>query len=499
MRRQWNAGVLIVPALFLLAFVARLLPVLRGAGLHGLLAYDDGVYFGAGEAFSFGRLPYRDFLMLHPPGIALVLLPFALLARLLDDDSTGFAVARLTFMGVGAVNAVLVYRVAKARLGGTAGVAGGLFYAVWQPAVMAERTTLLEPLVNLGILTSLLLLGDPRTTSRRRLVLAGGALGLASAVKLWAVVPLVVLLCWVALCRRRAALPYLAGAAGAAAAVSLPFFLAAPGSMVRLVLLDQLQRPASVPWQRRLAGVSLARYLGGFEPALVAWLAVPVVLALVAAAVAFRRSPAARPWCALFAAQLLVLLAAPTYYPRYAAYVAPALALVVASTTADGLGILRRYAPRSLPGAVVAGVVALLGLLAVSGLHTAGRPPPGPAARAALSGARCVAADTPATLLATDTLVRDLRQGCAVVIDPTGLVYDLHPSRSGSGYALPGRRADVQWQQRMQTWFAASDAVIVQRRNLTGLSADTLRELARGRTVSRYGSYDVYVDRSLAP
>ena len=90
---------------------------------------------------------------------------------------------------------------------------------------MAERTTLLEPLVNLGILTSLLLLGDPRTTSRRRLVLAGGALGLASAVKLWAVVPLVVLLCWVALCRRRAALPYLAGAAGAAAVVCLPLVL----------------------------------------------------------------------------------------------------------------------------------------------------------------------------------------------------------------------------------------------------------------------------------
>src|ERR1044072_4376607 len=103
---RWSARPLL-PALLppvlplgvgLLAFVARLLPVLRGGGLHGVLGYDDGVCFGAAEAFVFGRLPYHDFVLLHPPGIVLALAPFAGLARLTGDDDSALAVARLVFM-----------------------------------------------------------------------------------------------------------------------------------------------------------------------------------------------------------------------------------------------------------------------------------------------------------------------------------------------------------------------------------------------------------------
>src|SRR5436309_3382492 len=47
-------------------------------------------------------------------------------------------------------------------------------------------------------------------------------------------------------CHCRSALRFLAGAAAAAAAIYLPFFLASPAGMVREVVLDQLGRPRDV-------------------------------------------------------------------------------------------------------------------------------------------------------------------------------------------------------------------------------------------------------------
>ena len=65
-----------------IAFVVRLVPVLRGGGLFGIGNYDDGVYYAAATGLIHGRLPYQDFLLLHPPGMPLLLTPFALAAQL---------------------------------------------------------------------------------------------------------------------------------------------------------------------------------------------------------------------------------------------------------------------------------------------------------------------------------------------------------------------------------------------------------------------------------
>ena len=53
-----------------------------------------------------GVLPYRDFLLVHPPGEPIVLLPFALLGGWIGDDAA-FTVARLAAMAAGAVSCVL--------------------------------------------------------------------------------------------------------------------------------------------------------------------------------------------------------------------------------------------------------------------------------------------------------------------------------------------------------------------------------------------------------
>ena len=111
------------------AFAVRLLMVLHGAGLGGMLSYDDGVYYSAATSLSWGRLPYRDFLLLHPPGIVVALAPFAAFGRL-TSDLLGFEVARVGWMLIGALNAGLVV-VAARRFGLVAAGAAGLFYALW--------------------------------------------------------------------------------------------------------------------------------------------------------------------------------------------------------------------------------------------------------------------------------------------------------------------------------------------------------------------------------
>ena len=161
-------------------------------GLYGYQGYDDGVYFTSAVAFVHDHLPYRDFLLLHPPGIMLALTPFALLTRWISD-SDALAAARLGFLCLGAVNTVLVTRVAR-RWGAAAMVVAGLAYAVSSAAAYAERLTLLEPLGTLTLLASVLLLLRARGTGASWWWLAAGGavLGLGPVVKIWNVVPAVI-------------------------------------------------------------------------------------------------------------------------------------------------------------------------------------------------------------------------------------------------------------------------------------------------------------------
>jgi alpha-1,2-mannosyltransferase len=208
------------------AFAVRFLLLADGGGLHGLQGYDDGVYFTAADAFVHGRWPYRDFVLLHPPGIVVALSPFAALGSL-TSDATGLAVARLAFMAIGALNAVLVYALVR-RCGQVAGVAAGLFYALWFPAAYPERVTLLEPLGTLTLLVALVLL---QRGSVRGLDVwaAGAALGACLAVKIWDIVPVLVVIGWAMLhTGRRTWLRLWVSTAAVAALLYEPFLVTAP-------------------------------------------------------------------------------------------------------------------------------------------------------------------------------------------------------------------------------------------------------------------------------
>ena len=311
-----------------IGFVFRLLVLIRGGGLSGIGAYDDGVYYAAAASLVHGRLPYVSFLFIEPPGIVLAAAPFAALGAVAGDP-TGFAVGRVAFELVGGLNAALVFLVLR-RYGRGAAVVGGLLYAVLAPAVYAERSLLLEPIGSLGILLCLLLL--QRADSSRAVLLAGVAAGWAIDVKIWFVVP--VALVGLLATRRRGR--FAAGAGIALAAGFGPFLLAAPVTVVREVVLDQLGRPRTPGLWTRLAGMVGARAIGGLDLRTVT--IVLVVATLTAALLAAAMVRGAILFPVLLVADAAVLLASPSWFAHYGDLTAAPLALCA------GLGVQRALA-----------------------------------------------------------------------------------------------------------------------------------------------------------
>ncbi|WP_143448508.1 glycosyltransferase 87 family protein [Kineosporia sp. A_224] len=492
----WPRVLLLVGVLTVagLALWARLAAVGRGAGTAGMQGYDDGVYFSAAEALAFGRMPYRDFVLLHPPGIVVAALPFGWLARL-TDDPTGMAAARVAWAFVGAANAALVTVTAR-RFGVVAAVTAGALYAVWPPVVRYETSTYLEALGTLAVLGCLALLTARSVATRPRLQVAAGlALGLAPAVKIWGVVPVVVVLGWVLLTLGARPLGrVVAGAAASATLVCLPFFVQAPGAMWRMVVTDQLGRGSTpegtVERLQRLAalgtigGVPDGTLRGATSGGVVA-LCVAVVAAVLACT--WREGALA---VALTAACVLVVVLSPSFFDHYTSLVVPYAALVLAAA----VGALTRWRP-AVPTVVAAGAVATCWMWTASSTLVTDRPFPAAELRPALAGARCVTADSPMALVALDVLGRDLRNGCRVAIDVSGATYD-----SAALPLRPDGRAVVRsqnphWQRYLMDYLGTGDATLLVRGTADNLSPASRQLFRSWPTVVSRGGYRVRAPR----
>lgn len=437
------------------AAAARLVPLLRGGGLTGLGNYDDGVYYAAGTALAHGRLPYADYLLLHPPGIVLALAPFGLLARLVGDP-VGLAAARLGWIALGAVGSVLVARLLRGQ-GLVLAALGGLAYAVAPPAVYTGWTPMLETPAATCVLLALLVLhrtspddGDRGRVPARRAVLAGVLLGLSADLKIWGVASVLAVVAWyLARGARRNAAEVLLGALVSVAAVCLPFFLTSPGAMWRMVVLDQLGRGRSqVPLVARVAGILGVAGPGG-DGAGARWAAASALvlaagLAVVLVVAAARMVPSARLAVLLTVVHTGVLLTGPSWFRHYPALVTGPL--VVATVSGAGalvrhVGAARPRAGRCLLAVLALAVAALALPLAGERLGT---PFPGAAlGAAARARAGCVTSDDPAALAAMDVLSSDLARGCPFVADLGGYSYELARER---GRATP-RSSDAAWQR----------------------------------------------------
>lgn len=475
-----------------LAFAIRLLSVLRGGGLLAMSDYDGVVYYTGADSLIAGRVPYADFVLLHPPGILVVLAPFAALGHLFSD-SVGYATARVAFMALGAVNAALLTRLAW-RVGPVAAVVAGLFYALWNPSLYADRTTLLEPLGTTAMLVALLLLVmNPRRTSLTP-VIAGAAIGLGATVKIWGVVPVLVLVLWqYRAVGARAAARVAAGAAASISIVCLPFFLLAPGPMFRMVVLDQLERPViKSSLVARLASIGSMNVTGirpgstGFE---VAVLALTAAVAL-SAMLAWRQS-AFRIVVVMLLATGTVLLASPSYFRHYAEFVAVPLALAIAiamNQIAVWAGA-RGIALRTMTVAAIAAPLAFLMMSASSASFGSKVQWTNQDAVADVRG--CVYADDPIGLIAFNVLSSDLRRGCHVWVDVTGLTYDPAARLIVNGRPVP-RLDNPIWQRDLIGYLGSGDAAIILKHPAAKLTHPNNREIREMRLLARTPDYSIF-------
>lgn len=162
------------------------------------------------------------------------------------------------------------------------------------------------------------------------------------------------------------------------------------------------------------------------------------------------------------AAQLIVLLAAPVYYPYYGDYLGVALAMVAAAATRPAGPRSARSSSASWPALWPAlwpvGATLTLFLL-LTGPPTSGvlhAPDSGTLARPT-SQIPCIVADTPWVLIDVNALDRSFEGGCRNWVDFQGVG---HGGVDPAAY-VAGDRATPAWRRLVSGYLASGNAVVL--------------------------------------
>ena len=430
-----------------LALALRLFTLTRPGFLTGVSEYDDGVYLGAAIRLTQGVLPYRDYAFVQPPGMLLLMTPAALVARL-TTTATAIAFARVLTALASTACVPLAGNLVRYRGAFVTAVTCGIL-AVYPDDIAAAHTLLLEPWMNLCcLLAANAAFRRGRIARPGRLAWAGVALGVAGAVKFWAVVPAGVLL---AVClivtgqRARRACAYLAGLAAGFILPVAPFALAAPAAFVRSTLVYQASRVGTtIPLSLRLAhltGVIDVMTTGGklsllagsqslFSSSVVAglstvragWLPFAVaaigVAAIAAGYGASSRRPSHLEWFSLVTMVLatVLILSYSAFFYHYPAFVAPWLALTAGGAAAgliQSLAGSQRF--RHVLVAAFAVVIAGSAVLQVAEVATASVASSAAIGRLIPKGA-CVVTDETSVAISADRFASP-GPGCSDIID----------------------------------------------------------------------------------
>lgn len=454
----------IIAVITLLALGLRLYQLGRPGYLLSVTEYDDGPYFGSAVRLVNGSIPYRDFLLVQPPGITLLMTPSALLGRLAGTD-WAIASGRLLTVVAGTASVTLGGLLARHRGVFAVLVACGL-PAVFPDSIQAAHTVLVEPWLAVFCLAGALAVfqGDRLTASRRRLVWGGVAFGFAGAVEVWAIFPLAVIAVLSLRAPRRLAY-YLAGAAAGFLILVLPFAVIAPRGLYQGLVVAQVgsrYHPSRVPnWYRVKEMVGLSDFhVTQATPLIVAAVIATFVIAVLCLACwASRRSPTALEW---FAIASTILVAAAFMWPsqfhyHFPAFLVPFLALAIALPTArlmrdarsardtvsgrdavsgPDAGSVRRWtAPSGLQwsAAGLAGL-AILAMAVVQGRSETTLQPHVAystvvAARRLIPPGACVVTDQVSLTLVANRFVSDV-PGCPLLVDSIGTDYALSHGRN---------------------------------------------------------------------
>ncbi len=181
---------LVIAAATLLALGLRLYQLTRPGFLLSVTEYDDGPYFGSALRLVNGSLPYRDFLIVQPPGITLLMVPAALLSKV-AGTAWAMAAGRILTAFAGAAAVTLAGLLVRHRGIFAVVVVCGIS-AVYSDSVQAAHTVLVEPWLVLFCLIGAVTVfdGDRLTTSTRRAGLGRRRVRvLAGAIEVWAIIP----------------------------------------------------------------------------------------------------------------------------------------------------------------------------------------------------------------------------------------------------------------------------------------------------------------------
>lgn len=347
-----------------LAVAARLAALFGIGALRHPVNFDEGAYFSAAAILGRGGALHRDVTVVHPPATSYVLAPLTFLG----DPSTAFVAARCAMAAVGGLSVLLIGKIVTRFAPVWAAVAAGLTYVANPDAALAERSVVLEPLLNLACLAAAFVWlrpADLRDGAWRRRVWATGALlGLAVAFKFWAVLLLVPIAATTTPGRRWGEIwRLLAGAQLSGLVLALPVFVRAPYNMYRDLVLFQVGRldggdPTMTDRFFRVISDPRRLTLGRSTQTTLAVLVILLAVSL--------RVPMPRPVrfaAAWLGAIAIAFTAAPLHDAQYNTHLVPATAIItgwaVAVLVPQALapGLLRRAA-----ATVAVAVLALSGL-----------------------------------------------------------------------------------------------------------------------------------------
>ncbi|HUY46864.1 MAG TPA: glycosyltransferase 87 family protein [Streptosporangiaceae bacterium] len=456
-----------------LALGLRIYQLTRPGYLLGVTEYDDGTDFGSAVLLVDGYLPYRDFIIVQPPGITLLMAPAAVAAKWVGT-AWGMAVGRMLTAAAGAAAVGLAGLLVRHR-GLIAVILTCGILAVYPAAVQAAHTVLLEPwLVLFCVAGAVAVFDGDRLAGPRRLAWGGAAFGFAGAIKVWAILPVVVILVLAARQPRRAA-TYAAGVAAGFIVAVLPFAALAPRTFFNSVVLAQLVRIDTVRVTlafrlHEMTGMTDFTGVATTVPLLIIALAI-VVLAGGSCALASRLTRQPPPPLERFAlgasaVTVAAFLWPADFYYHYAGFLAPFLAMAVALPVARLVDALRpvdavapaagrRPAARLLTScaAAAAGIAVIAMAVIQTGAETALQPPLGSTtpgvpddvvavvSRLVPPGA-CVLADQVSYTIAANRF-SSAAPGCAHIVDGVGTDYSLSKGRNAATGAqrVPAVRA----------------------------------------------------------
>jgi Glycosyltransferase family 87 len=448
-----------------LGLVLRLYLLGRPGYLLGVTQYDDGPYFGSALRLVHGALPYRNFIIVQPPGITLLMTPAALLAQV-TGTAWGMAVGRILTILASSAGILMVGLLARHRGLLAVTLSCGIL-AIFPGSLVAAHTVLLEPWLVLFCLAGALAVldRDRMTSSDRRLMFGGLAFGFAGAIEVWAVIPVVVVVILLARQLRRAALFVIGVAVGFAVPV-LPFAALAPRRFYNSFFAAQLFRvvptPTPVPKRlRMMTGIGQVLHLGD-TGVLIATLVIVIFVpaAFAAAWLISRQVPAALDLFAVGTTALVVaaFLWYAQFFLHFPAFLAPFLGLSIGLAAARLAAAVQRGEPQAAsgrpgPGAWVQWALAALAtagvvvLAVIQGQHDQKvTPRVSPAALATVQrlvhpGA-CVLTDQVSFTIAAGRFYSNV-PSCSLMVDAIGTDYALAHGRNGTSgaAAYPGVRA----------------------------------------------------------